>query len=72
MTTGVSSYQKHIAFSSKVWFIFGVVPEHNLCTLSSNSLTTLYSDLNAPNIPKQEVVDAASAVEKFLELARKK
>ena len=31
-----------------------------------------YSHPNAPNIPKQEVVDAADAVEKFLELARKK
>ena len=27
---------------------------------------------NAPNIPKQEVVDAADAVEKFLDLVRTK
>ncbi len=31
-----------------------------------------YSHPNAPNIPKQEVVDAADAVGKFLELVRKK
>ena len=31
-----------------------------------------YSHPNAPNIPKQEVVKAADAVERFLKLARKK
>lgn len=31
-----------------------------------------YSHPNAPNIPKQEVVDAADAVEKFLDLVRTK
>jgi hypothetical protein len=31
-----------------------------------------YSHPNAPNIPKQEIVDAADSVEKFLELARRK
>ena len=31
-----------------------------------------YSHPCAPNIPRQEIVDAADAVDKFLELARKK
>lgn len=31
-----------------------------------------YSHPSAPNIPRQEIVDAADAVDKFLELARKK
>ena len=31
-----------------------------------------YSDPNAPNIPKQEVVDAADAVDEFLKLVRRK
>lgn len=31
-----------------------------------------YSHPSAPNIPRQKVVDAADAVEKFLELVRKK
>ena len=32
----------------------------------------VYSHPNAPNIPKQEVMNAADAVEKFLDLVRKK
>ena len=31
-----------------------------------------YSDPNASNIPKQEPVDAADAVDEFLELVRRK
>jgi hypothetical protein len=31
-----------------------------------------YSHPNAPNIPKQEVVNAADAVDTFLELVRRK
>jgi len=30
-----------------------------------------YSHPSAPNIPRQEIVDAADAMEKFLELAHK-
>ena len=37
-----------------------------------NVVMNPYSHPSAPNIPRQEVVDAANAVEKFLELAGKK
>ena len=37
-----------------------------------NVVMNPYSHPSAPNIPRQEVVDAADAVEKFLELAGKK
>lgn len=40
--------------------------------LMKNVVMNPYSHPNAPNIPRQEIVDAADAVEKFLELARKK
>lgn len=39
--------------------------------LMKNVVMNPYSHPNAPNIPKQEIVDAADAVEKFLELVRK-
>jgi hypothetical protein len=37
-----------------------------------NVVMNPYSHPGAPNIPKQEVVDAAAAVDKFLGLAGKK
>ena len=37
-----------------------------------NVVMNPYSHPSAPNIPRQEVVDAANAVEKFLGLAGKK
>ena len=37
-----------------------------------NVVMNPYSHPSAPNIPRQEVVDAADAVEKFLEMAGKK
>ncbi len=40
--------------------------------LFKNVVMNPYSHPSAPNIPRQEVVDAASAVDKFLELAGKK
>jgi energy-coupling factor transporter ATP-binding protein EcfA2 len=40
--------------------------------LMKNVVMNPYSHPSAPNIPRQEIVDAADAVEKFLELARKK
>lgn len=39
--------------------------------LLKNVVMNPYSHPNAPNIPKQEVMDAANAMSKFLELARK-
>lgn len=40
--------------------------------LLKNVVMNPYSHPSAPNIPRQEVVDAANAVERFLELAAKK
>ena len=40
--------------------------------LFKNVVMNPYSHPSAPNIPRQEVVDAANAVERFLELAGKK
>ncbi len=40
--------------------------------LFKNVVMNPYSHPSAPNIPRQEVVDAANAVEKFLELAGKR
>ena len=37
-----------------------------------NVVMNPYSHPSAPNIPRQEVLDAANAVERFLELAGKK
>ncbi len=41
-------------------------------TMFKNVVMNPYSHPSAPNIPRQEVVDAANAVEKFLELVGKK
>ena len=40
--------------------------------LMKNVVMNPYSHPNAPNIPRQEIVDAANAVEKFLDLVKRK
>lgn len=62
----------------KTWSDSATVPKAdwdaalNHLELLKDVVMNPYSHPNAPNIPMQEVVAAADAVEKFLELARKK